>query len=228
MSPNLQMIKNTIKIIDKLKSNLNSKQIANSEHSDRFVASDRTKGFTLVELLVAVALFAIIVDVAAGGFVRALRAQRQTSALLAANSNASLVLEQMFREMRTGSDFIGENLYDPCPVSSDPTTKICKEITFVNAMGESVTYSYGVDSNEFGVVKRNNLPITGSNVDVKDLGFIILGEKPSSETGCSSASCGLDAYPPRITITLSISPRETSVNENILHLQTTVSARKLD
>ena len=57
-------------------------------------------GFTLVELLVAIGVFSILISVAVGTFARALRTQRQTAALIAANSNASLVLEQMAREIR--------------------------------------------------------------------------------------------------------------------------------
>ena len=61
-----------------------------------------TKGFTLVELLVAMALFSILMAIAAGGFVRALRSEREVSAMMAAESNVKLALEQMAREMRTG------------------------------------------------------------------------------------------------------------------------------
>ena len=55
-----------------------------------------------MELLVAVALFSILMSIAAGGFVRALRSEREVSAMMAAESNVNLALEQMAREMRTG------------------------------------------------------------------------------------------------------------------------------
>ena len=59
-------------------------------------------GFTLVELLVTIALFSIIVSIAAGGFVRALRSEREVSAMILSESNVSIALEEMTREMRTG------------------------------------------------------------------------------------------------------------------------------
>src|SRR3989338_8148216 len=65
-----------------------------------------SRGFTIIELLVAVGLFSVVVAIAVGGFARALRTQRQTQLLLAANSNASEVLESIAREIRTGVAFL--------------------------------------------------------------------------------------------------------------------------
>jgi prepilin-type N-terminal cleavage/methylation domain-containing protein len=60
------------------------------------------KGFTLIEMLVTVGLFAIIVTIAVGAFVNAERTERQVSSLIAAQSNVSLAVEQMSRNIRTG------------------------------------------------------------------------------------------------------------------------------
>ncbi len=57
-----------------------------SKFPKKYKAGSRA-GFTLVELLVAIALFSIAVSVAVGGFVRVLRTQRQIVALIAANSS---------------------------------------------------------------------------------------------------------------------------------------------
>ena len=58
------------------------------------------KGFTLIELMVAVSLFAIIVGIAVGGFANALHTQHEVTLLLAVQSNATLAFEQMAREIR--------------------------------------------------------------------------------------------------------------------------------
>ncbi len=63
------------------------------------------KGFTLIEMLVAIGIFSIVISIATGGFVSSLRTERQAAALISAQSNASLVLEQMAREIRTSSLF---------------------------------------------------------------------------------------------------------------------------
>src|SRR5262249_39846319 len=60
-----------------------------------------SSAFTLIELLVAIALFSTLVAIATGGFVNALRSERQASAMMAAESNVDIALEEMAREMRT-------------------------------------------------------------------------------------------------------------------------------
>ena len=92
------------------------------------------RGFTLIELVVAIAVFAVIVSVAVGGFVGALRSQRQVSALISVNNNVSLALEEMAREIRTGRNFC--DLAFPCPADGSG-------LTFFNAHGDLVTYQIG-------------------------------------------------------------------------------------
>src|SRR3989344_9647798 len=84
------------------------------------------KGFTMIELIVAMGIFLILISAATSVFVQALRTQRAIVALMAANDNASLVLEQMAREIRVGYNF-------QTNVSED-------ELTFVNAYNELVIY----------------------------------------------------------------------------------------
>ncbi len=64
-----------------------------------------SNAFTIIELLVAMGLFIILMGITAGSFVKAMRTQRAIVALMAANDNASLTLEQIAREIRTGSNF---------------------------------------------------------------------------------------------------------------------------
>ena len=80
------------------------RRTTNMKRSALTVRNSRS-AFTLVEMLVAIALFSVVVSIAVGGFTRALRTQRQVIALIAANSNMSLALEQMAREMRTSINF---------------------------------------------------------------------------------------------------------------------------
>ena len=53
----------------------------------------------------ALSFFIVFTVIASGSFIRALRTQRAIVALIAANDNANLSIEQIAREIRTGSNF---------------------------------------------------------------------------------------------------------------------------
>ena len=168
--------------------------------------SSRKDGFTLIELIVAIGVFSTIVSIAVGGFVSALRTQRQTVALIAANSNASLTMEQMAREIRAGFDFC---LPGQCIGTS--------ELSFKNAAGDVVTYRLnGVSGAVERGISGNFSPLTAENVSIRYLHFVLSGN--DSRDGLS----------PRITVSMGVSSKELGVAGSVVNIQTTVSARVLD
>jgi hypothetical protein len=84
---------------------------------------------------------------------------------MAANDNASLTLEQMVREIRTGRQFQSNNRDD--------------RLEFINIRGEPVVYE-----TVGNVILRNGQPLTASNVKVNYLLFGLQGEAP--EDGLST------------------------------------------
>jgi prepilin-type N-terminal cleavage/methylation domain-containing protein len=164
------------------------------------------RGFTLIELLVAIGLFAIVVSIAAGGITRMLRTQRQVLSLISANSNASLAIEQIAREIRTGFDFCvnGNN----CASSS--------QLTFTNANADQVSYDLIGGAIERSVNGGAFSPLTASNISIQRLSFSLFGNNPS------------DGYPPRITVSIGVSPKAIGVSNVVTNLETTISARQID
>jgi prepilin-type N-terminal cleavage/methylation domain-containing protein len=212
--------------------------------------NDSHSGFTLVELMITIALFTIIVSIAVGGFTNALRTQRQVSSLIATQSNVSLALEQITREMRTGYLFCHDQDIDgalpnngcgciisgsgfippiaPATPSEEYTdgslpTWTCSSIDYYTADGTHVSYSR--DSN--GELIRSVISpsgttesesITGTNVNVETLSFVLFGNIEG------------DNWTPRITIAIGVAPSSTdaATENDVLNLQTTVSAREID
>ncbi len=164
------------------------------------------KGFTVIEMIVAVGLFSVVVSIAAGGFINALRAQRQAAGLIAANSNVSLAIEQIAREIRTGVSFCAE-------IGSCITRN---EIAFRNGYGEDVVYRLEDGAIKRGIVGGDFEIITAANVRVHDLVFILNGTDP------------VDGLQPRITMVVKVSSREPVLTGNIITLQTTVTSRLID
>lgn len=162
-----------------------------------------SKGYTLVELLVAMSVFVIITSVAVGGYVRGIKTSRQASALAAANSNISSALEQMMREIRTG--FSISNCPGGCVsfYNLPITNNLRKKITY-KIIGNQITRGEGE-------ININFIPITDSKVKINRLEFY--------------SPILPDHYPKRVVIKIDIKTDEPGVEDGIIHLQTTVSAR---
>jgi len=165
-------------------------------------------GFTVVELLVAMSIFAIFLGIAFGVFVQAVKGQRELTRFMAVQNNAGLVLEQMMREMRTGYWFCEEARPDP----NDPGKLIfpCESdadsITFVNHEGRDVSYTLNA-----GAVKSSGVSLTSGEVRVDRLRFIVTQQ-------------GDPCVPPRITILMRVGLVGAG-DVAPVNLETTVSSR---
>ena len=187
------------------------------------------KGFTLIELLVAIALFSVITAIAVGGFTNALHVQRQISGLIGAQSNVSLTLEQMAREIRTGYLFCHDIDGNPqctcrdggsCGGIPPKQTENTVNLNFYNGVGSNVVYSLqnGALMKLDPSLGASAQPITGNNVVVKYLIFTLSGNTEG------------DNWTPRITISLGVAPNSSDpgIANSVLDLQTTISARGID
>lgn len=63
------------------------------------------KGFSLVEMIVSLGIFALVSVVALGAFIKIIDANKKAQALKTAINNLNFTLESMSREMRVGTDY---------------------------------------------------------------------------------------------------------------------------
>lgn len=164
----------------------------------------KKEGFTVVELIVAMSVFIILLTISVGAFVQALRSERRLIALMAINSNAGAVLEQMAREIRTGYGFTCAS--PPCSASS---------LSFKNYKGNAVMYSFAggaINRTESG---GTSAQMSAADVDVKAAAFTVSRRVDISQ--CN---------PWRITITMEVGSKNSAVTQTT-ELQTTVSSRVL-
>lgn len=171
----------------------------------------KREGATLIELIVAMALFSVLITIAVTAFIQALKSQRAIVALMAANDNASLMLEQMAREIRVGYSF---QVVGGDGVEGD-------ELQFVNAYNEIVSYklnraNHSIERGIGGLSGYSYDRITGQNVRIDDLRFRMEG-----------GALG-DGRSPRITVNLGVGAKGSNVETISVRIQTTVSARLID
>ncbi|MDP3901889.1 MAG: type II secretion system protein [bacterium] len=171
-------------------------------------------GFTLIELLVAMTLFVTVLAITSGIFIKSLRSQRTIVSLIAVNNNASLTLEQMAREIRTGI----------CFDTSD------SELNFINANRKYVVYRLNLLRDRTGYIERSEsdfIPppdpdplsfrrITSDDVDVERLRFLLKGESTT------------DFEQVKITISLRVGSSLAQLRDFFTDIQTTISPRVLD
>ena len=131
----------------------------------------KSRGYTLIELMVSVGIFALIMTLASGAYLIIIGVNRQVQATAVGIDNLSFVLEDMTRSIRTGTGY-GCNGAGDCAAGGS-------SFTFTSSTGGgSVTYTRGTQSGPDGTVGDitvNGTPITDSTVNIGTLTFYTSG-----------------------------------------------------
>ena len=183
---------------------------------------NRTDGFSLIELVVALGIFVILISIIIGGFINSLRGQRVAVGLMEINDNMGLVLEQMSREIRLGYNFV--------PAAS--------QLQFKNSKGDDVLYRLNLDGDDsnpkrYAIEKSVNgaalEPITAENIKIDKFNVFACGQNINliDLGGCDGST---DKFQPRITLSIRITGKGKDVYIEKLgiynEIQTTISSRQ--
>lgn len=94
---------------------------------NRKIVRDRS-GVTLMELMVAFGVFGVFISIALGGFMQSLRNQRAALVFMEANDAASIIFEDIARQLRTAK-------IDTISISANA-------LSFTNYQGNPVSYDF--------------------------------------------------------------------------------------
>ena len=176
------------------------------------------QGFSLIEVIVSIALFSIILTVALGGLLLVIDANRKAKAIKLVVNNLNLAMESMSRELRVGSNICDT---EGGTGSSCNTTSLGSEqIFFTTDRGEDNSMFEIAGDAVFRRIGPNAagnpaLKLTGSDVTVDNLRFYIRGIGPG------------DDIQPSVVIVLN--GHATQADQLVeFDIQTTVSQRKLE
>ncbi len=112
-----------------------------------------SRGFTLVEIIVSLAIFSVVATVALGALIKIVDANRKAQTLHSAITNLNFALESMSREMRVGTKYH------------------CDSGTNVNILGNTITATQpcpGGSINEIGTGGGGYIAFNSSKRDVSD------------------------------------------------------------
>ncbi|MEK7134344.1 MAG: prepilin-type N-terminal cleavage/methylation domain-containing protein [Patescibacteria group bacterium] len=166
------------------------------------------RGFTLIEMIVAVSLFTVVMFVSVGALLAIIDANRKANAIRTTMDNLNFAIGSMARDIRTGTIYACEGAGN-CP---DGGTSL----TFLNQDGNTVRYWHNASSKSIMVDKGGvSLSITSPEIRIETLTFYVSG-------------VGADGIQPRAVMTIKGKTGTKVKIQTELNVQTTVSQRKTE
>lgn len=168
--------------------------------------SFKKQGFTLIEMIVAIAVFTVVMTVTAATYLNISDIQRKANAIRAINDNVSFAMEVMSREISRGNDF---NL----AIAGCSYSVPCGYFDFRDRNDNQITYSLENNSIKRTSPGDPDLYLTSSDVVIDNMEFMIKGQ----ELG--------DGWQPMVTIIINATAGEKLKIRTSFNLQTTITQR---
>ena len=169
------------------------------------------KGFTLIEVLVALAIFSVVVTISTDLFMTYQRLQRKTEAMQELNGAARNIMERIVREARENEiNYGGEELAWPA------TTLSLKDFEDKPIIFQQVEKDLQIS------VDNQSASLLPKGVQLKDLKFYIMPRKNPFQFDTTDY---LSHAQPFVFISMTLEKTGAQLTENTVTLQTAVSNR---
>jgi len=190
------------------------------------------KGFTLIEVMIAVTLFSVIMVIGTGAVLNSNVSFRKTESLRTIIDNLHFIMEDMSRTLRTGNlygcgggNIASESslLATNCSSNTDSIAFLASDSTPDPSDNDFVVY--GFDQSNKTIVKKTKDNLPGSFLTMTAPGIVI----DTANSGFIVVGAGQDGQQSRVLIHLTgtiTDPRQNIVTP--FNIQTTVSQRSLD
>lgn len=183
-------------------------------------------GFTLVELLVSMSLFAVVIIVAVGAVLALARASDRSAAIITAIHNLDYAVEQMGRTIRVGTSYYCSNGVHPISKEQQDCGwgNSKSGLSFTDKDDQRIVYSLNgargsLDRENLSRVPHQTFSITSPEIFIENLSFNVIG------------SSLFDDLQPRVLIRIkgrTIIPGLKDEDQVHFNLQTSVSQRVPD
>ena len=165
-----------------------------------------TRGYTLIELIVSVAIFSLVMLFVTTAFLALIAATRHARATSALMTNMDSAVEYMARSIRTGTSYKCDGIAADCPAGTS--------LTFVDDQGKTVTFlvangALAVCANGGACNSSTASPLTDPSITISSLTFLVRGVGTYStgdrvQPSVVMAVKGSSAVPRETPITFSI------------------------
>lgn len=170
------------------------------------------KGFTLIELMTAVSIFAIVMTISMSSIIGVLDANRKSRSLKTVLNNLNLAVESMSKEMRFGKNYHcgSGTVTEPQNCPSGDTL-----MSFLSSDTTQITYRFNNGAIEKKVDDGAYIAVTAPEIVIDNLTFFALGAGTD------------DSLQPKVIVKIK-SHAGTGRGRSDFTLQTLVSQRALD
>jgi prepilin-type N-terminal cleavage/methylation domain-containing protein len=173
-------------------------------------------GFTLIELMTSISIFAVIMTISMGSILGIFDANRKSEALKTVMDNLNFTIETMSREMRFGKNY---HCSSSVPLTNPTECYSGNDnfVSFLSSDGKQTVYRL----NNTSIQKSTDggstyVDVTAPEVTINKLGFVVVG------------SPALDNMQPRIFIQIKGYAGSKSTIQSNFTLQTLVTQRIRD
>ncbi|MFA5987507.1 MAG: type II secretion system protein, partial [Candidatus Paceibacterota bacterium] len=138
---------------------------------------NKKAGFTLIEIMVSVAIFSVVMLIAIGALLSVNDSNRKARALRVVMDNLNFAVEDMSKKMRTGSDFYCKDgdLSDYVKGDKKDCAGGASQIVFkfkkkTDSQEELIAYwlDRGISNNKGMIKSKSVLPNTGTSLALAD------------------------------------------------------------
>jgi len=187
----------------------------------------KKKGFTLIELMVAMGLFAFVLVAAVTAMMAVLDANQRAQSSVRAMDALSFGIESMTREIRVGSSYncTADPSKGPGPVYNTNDCANGRTLGLISSDNEYIVYRYDAGTNELQRCKSDPgvgtcggpfVPMTGPTVSIDDLDFHVIGSPPTTAA---------DEEQPLVVITIRGTAGAEIGDAKTFSLQTSITQR---
>lgn len=181
-----------------------------------------SRGFTLIEMMVAVALFVVVMMVTVGALLSILDANQKAQATQSVINNLNIALDGMVRTIRAGTNYRCGSTGGNCATTDDfpgDSFEFTKYGGTVGNDADDIEYSLGVDNRLYR--KEGTLDavaITAAEVVIDDLEFYVQG----------AGSIPVDQQPRVLIIVRGTVAPGSGSRESTFHIQAFATQREID
>jgi prepilin-type N-terminal cleavage/methylation domain-containing protein len=200
---------------------------------------DKKRGFTLVEMIVAVGLFAIVMMIVVSVVLSIISGNRKAQAINSVVNNLNFAIESMVRDMKTGYDYRCDTSVSMDPGDFGPnnrcdSTDFVDSVQFISVLGTGgspmpVRYAFYEDATAgMGRIEKTSSVggslfssyITSPDINIKSLKFFVKNPPPNPGNHAEAGQPGI--------LVLISGTAKIGLEESDFNIQTFVSQRNLN